>query len=94
MPNKYVILLKPNTNIPFFEEMKRLCLYELHIMCSALGMEYEVLGIQSIGQGSYLSFQTQRDITPVLPHFARLSFYYTLFAVQDDLLILFEKKAQ
>ena len=84
MSNKYVILLKPNTNIPFFEEMKRLCLHEFQIMCVALQLDVEVLGVQSIGLGSYLSFQTQKDLTPMLHHFTRLSFYYTLFAVKDD----------
>ena len=85
MPHQYVLLLKPNTNIPFFEEMKRLCLYEFQIMCDVLSLDIEVKGLQMIGQGCYLSFRSAQPIDPFFQWFTRLSFYYTLFSCVDSL---------
>lgn len=81
--HKYVLLLKPNTNIPFFEEMKRLCRYEFQIMCDTLSLDIEIESLQMIGQGCYLHFSSCQSIAPFLQWFVRLSFYYTLFERTD-----------
>lgn len=85
---QYVILLKPNSNIPFFEEMKRLCIYETKIVFEKIGVKTEQLEVVQMGKAYYLMFESDKKLEENdMKHIANLSFYYTMFKVErDDLL--------
>lgn len=82
---KHAILLKPNNNIPYFEEMKKMCIYETEIMFSKLGIEYKDMVVKSIGQAYYLCFETEVTLDDYYKDMEKLSFYYTYFEMKDDL---------
>lgn len=84
---KHAILLKPNNNIPFFEELKKMCIYEATIVFTAIGLSVEHMSVKGIGQGHYLFFETEQELSEFeLNHIEKLSFYYTYFEVRDGLL--------
>lgn len=83
---KHAILLKPNSNIPFFEELKKMCIYEAMIVFDTIGLDHRELSVDAIGQGHYLFFETENKLLEnELKHLENLSFYYTYFEVENDL---------
>ncbi len=85
---KYVVLLKPNSNIPYFEEMKRMCIYEAKIVFEKLGIKTERLEVVQMGKAYYLMFETDNKFEKEsTKHIANLSFYYTMFEIESDTLL-------
>lgn len=85
---KYAVLLKPNSNIPFFEEMKRMCIYEAKIVFEKLGIKTERLEVVQMGKAYYLIFKTDNQLGKKdMKHIANLSFYYTIFEIESDTLL-------
>lgn len=84
---KHAILLKPNANIPYFEEMKKMCLHELRIVLNKLNVNHSNMQVEAIGLGYYLSFETQETLNDhVRDHLKNLSFYYIYFECIDHML--------
>lgn len=82
---KYAILIKPIGNIPFFETMKKMCLYEARIMFEAIDMEIVSMEVKKYGKGTYLTFITDQTLSSDrLEHITKLSFYYTLFKIEAE----------
>lgn len=81
----YVILVKPNNNIPYFEEFKIMCIEETRILMNRLGLAYNDLEIVQIGKANYLRFSLESKLdTHHIKHFQQLSYYYTIFEVTED----------
>lgn len=81
---KYVILLKPNGNIPFFEELKKMCMYEASIVFNRLKLEASELKVIKIGKADYLQFVSEKELDEdLINYIAKLSFYYSMFEVKD-----------
>jgi len=81
---KYVILLKPNGNIPFFEELKKMCMYEATIVFNRLKLEASDLKVIKIGKADYLQFESAKELDKeLIDYISRLSFYYSMFEVLD-----------
>ncbi len=82
---KYAIMLKPNSNIPFFEELTRMCQYEAKIMFDAIGIRGKEMEVVRIGKGYFLEFDSEEALNErQLVHIGRLSFFYTLFEMNED----------
>ncbi|MCH4888425.1 hypothetical protein EZV73_12610 [Acidaminobacter sp. JC074] len=82
---KHAILLKPNANIPYFEEMKKMCIYEASIVLKAIGVDYSDIKVEEIGPAHYMFIETEEAIDQDLfGHIENLSFYYTYFKVVDE----------
>lgn len=85
---EYVILLKPNSNIPFFEEMKRMCIYEAKIVFAKLNIKTEIFEVVQMGKAYFLMFKTDKKLDEkAMKHIANLSFYYTIFEIESDNLL-------
>lgn len=85
---KYAVLLKPNSNIPFFEELKRMCIYEAKIVFEKLEIKTELLEVVQLGKAYYFIFETDEKLDErKMKHIANLSFYYTLFKVEAGTLL-------
>lgn len=83
---KYAILLKPNMNLPFFEETKKMCEHELSIMCHAIKVTILSMSLEQIGAAFYLIFETEAKLDDdILNHLSYLSFYYTIFEVNEGM---------
>jgi len=82
---KYVILIRPNGNIPFFEELKKMCTHEAMIVFNKLKIEATEMEVVKIGKADYLQFETKDPIAETLiPYIMKLSFYYSMFEVSSD----------
>lgn len=82
---KYVILLRPNGNIPFFEELKKMCMYEASIVFNRLKLEATDLKVIKIGKADYLQFMCDKQLDKkLITYISRLSFYYSMFEVVED----------
>lgn len=82
---KYAILLKPNSNIPYFEELKRMCIFEAKIIFNRLGIALSDYCVDKIGKGHYFKFAIDREMTEVeLKDLTHLSFFYTLFVIEEE----------
>lgn len=82
---KYVILLRPNGNIPFFEEMKKMCMYEASIVFNRLKLDATNLEVIKIGKADYLQFESSVELDEKLINYiSRLSFYYSMFEVKEE----------
>ncbi len=82
---RHAILLKPNANIPFFEEMKKMCTFETSIVLDAIGIEFSEIKVEQIGPAHYMFIETTKPIDASLfKHIENLSFYYTYFEVKDN----------
>ena len=71
---QHALLIKPNPNIPYFQQMKLLCQFELEIMFTALKQTYKDLKVHEIGYGAYFLFSTQQWSDEIERHLSRLSF--------------------
>jgi hypothetical protein len=84
---KHAILLKPNTNIPYFEEMKKMCFFELQIVLNKLNISFDNMSVEALGLGYYLSFETEETLDELfLSHIKNLSFYYAYFQCLEGML--------
>lgn len=84
---KHAILLKPNSNVPYFEAMKKMCLYEITLILKQLDINFDGLEVKSLGRGYYLQFETYDKLDESFQHhIEKLSFYYTYFEVCDEML--------
>lgn len=82
---KYAILLKPNSNIPYFEELKKMCVYEAKIMFAKLSIDISELNVTNIGRAYYLMFSASKELDDIkLRYIPNLSFYYSVFIVTED----------
>ena len=78
---KHAILLKPNSNIPYFSEMKRLCIYELQFMLETHQVSYDDIAVRDIAFASYLTFESDVDIRTIATEICNLSFFYAYFEI-------------
>jgi DNA modification methylase len=84
---KHAILLKPNSNVPYFEAMKKMCLYEITIILEQLDINFDGLEVKSLGRGYCLQFETYDELDKSFQqHIEKLSFYYAYFEVCEDML--------
>lgn len=82
---KYALLIKPIGNIPYFETMKKMCVYEASIMFQAIGVEAITIDVKKVGQASYMMFELEASLNDhQLKQIASLSFYYTIFAIDEN----------
>lgn len=82
---KYVILLRPNGNIPFFEELKKMCIYEAKIVFERLKLEVSSIEVIKLGKADYLQFECNEVMNDnIISHLSRLSFYYSMFEVNKE----------
>lgn len=83
-PMKYKILMKPNNNIPYAEELKTMCISEAMVMLNRLKVNIESIEINTIGKAKYMDLTTTDEIEDKhYPFITRLSFYYGFFGVEE-----------
>ncbi len=82
---KYALMLRPNNNIPYFEEMKKLCIHEINLMFSRLKLDLLSLEVTKLGRATYLIVELENLLEDkFFKHISRLSFYYSLFEIQGE----------
>lgn len=80
----YGFLLKPNANLPYFEEMKRMAESELRLMFDKLKITIQGISTVSYGRGVFLMVDCDELIESHYKHLSRLSFFYIIFEVKGE----------
>lgn len=84
---KYGILMKPNNNIPYYEQMLNMCICEAKIFLEGLKLDNESFKYEDIGRSKILSFTLDEEIDRKgLKLISNLSFYYAFFEIIDGML--------
>ncbi len=79
---KYGFLLKPNANLPYFEEMQRMAEAELRMILEQLHISMTDISTRKIGRGVFLMVEVEELPKTVYKHLSRLSFFYIVFEIK------------
>ncbi len=84
---KYGFLLKPNANLPYFEEMQRMAEAELRMILQQLHVQVTDISTKHIGRGVFLMVEGEELHKGTYKHLTRLSFFYVVFEIKDQVFV-------